>query len=109
MNTESSRVNPSAQRPPPEPIAPNVIGWAVLLLLLGLSVLAAYQPIGIFQPIVHFGIAFTQAAIVFILFMKLRGRPSLKGVFAGAGFFWLMFLFGLSTVDYATRSGFPLR
>jgi cytochrome c oxidase subunit IV len=93
----------------PEPIAPYVIGWAVLLLLLGLSVLAAYQPIGIFQPVVHFGIAFTQAAIVFILFMRLRGRPSLKWVFAGAGFFWLMFLFGLSAVDYATRSGFPLR
>ena len=93
----------------PEPIGPYIIGWAVLLLLLGLSVLAAYQPIGIFQPIVHFGIAFTQAAIVFLLFMRLRGRPSLKWVFAGAGFFWLMFLFGLATVDYATRSGFPLR
>jgi hypothetical protein len=51
----------------------------------------------------------TQAAIVFILFMKLRGRPSLKWVFAAAGFFWLMFLFGLATVDYATRSGFPLK
>lgn len=97
-------------RMPPEPIGPYVLGWAVLLLLLGLSVLAAYEPIGpIFQPIVHFGIAATQAAIVFILFMKLRGRPSLKWVFAAAGFFWLMFLFGLSTVDYATRSGFPLR
>jgi hypothetical protein len=38
-----------------------------------------------------------------------RGRPSLKWVFAAAGFFWLMFLFGLATVDYATRSGFPLK
>lgn len=93
-----------------EPIGPYVLGWAVLLLLLGLSVLAAYEPIGpIFQPVVHFGIAATQAAIVFILFMKLRGRPSLKWVFAAAGFFWLMFLFGLSAVDYATRSGFPLK
>ena len=97
-------------RMPPEPIGPYVMGWAVLLLLLGLSVLAAYEPIGpVFQPIVHFGIAATQAAIVFIIFMKLRGRPSLKWVFATAGFFWLMFLFGLSTVDYATRSGFPLK
>jgi hypothetical protein len=41
--------------------------------------------------------------------MRLRGRPALKWVFAAAGFFWLMFLVGPATVDYATRSGFPLR
>ncbi len=91
----------------PEPLAPYVIGWLVLLLLLGLSVLSAYLDIGIFHPLVNFGIAFTQAAIVFAIFMRLRERPSLKWVFAGAGFFWLMFLFGLSTVDYATRTGWP--
>ena len=38
---------------------------------------------------------------------KLRGRPSLKWVFAAAGFFWLIFMFGLGSIDYATRSGFP--
>ena len=53
----------------------------------------------------QFGIAATQAAIVFILFMRLKGPPSLKWVFAGAGFFWLLFLYGLSTTDYATRRG----
>jgi cytochrome c oxidase subunit IV len=94
-------------RSDPDPIGAYVIGWLVLLLLLGLSVLSAYLDIGIFHSIVNFGIAATQAAIIFILFMRLRGRPSLKWVFAGAGFFWLMFLFGLSTVDYATRTGFP--
>jgi cytochrome c oxidase subunit IV len=91
----------------PEPLIPYVVGYAVLLLLLGLSVLSAYQPIGIFHPIVNFGIAATQAAIIFIIFMRLRGRPSLKWVFAGAGFFWLMFLFGIGFIDYATRTGFP--
>ena len=90
-----------------EPLAPYVIGWLVLLVLLGLSILSAYLDIGIFHPIVNFGIAFTQAAIIFIIFMRLRGRPSLKWVFAGAGFFWLIFMFGLSAVDYATRTGFP--
>ncbi len=91
----------------PDPLGPYIAGWLVLLLLLGLSVLSAYLPIGIFHPIVNFGIALTQAAIVFILFMKLRGRPSLKWVFAGAGFFWLLFLYGLSMTDYATRRGWP--
>ena len=90
-----------------ELLLPYVVAWLVLMLLLGLSVLSAYLDIGIFHPIVNFGIAATQAAIIFIMFMRLRGRPSLKWVFAAAGFFWLLFLFGLSTVDYATRTGFP--
>ena len=90
-----------------DPLGPYLIGWLVLLLLLGLSVLSAYLDIGVFHSIVNFGIAASQAAIIFILFMRLRGRPSLKWVFAAGGFFWLMFLFGLSTVDYATRTGFP--
>lgn len=91
----------------PEPLQLFLLAWAVLLLLLGLSVLSAYLNIGIFHVVVNFGIAFTQAAIVFVLFMKLRGRPSLKWVFAAAGFFWLAVLFGLSGVDYFTRQGFP--
>jgi cytochrome c oxidase subunit IV len=81
-----------------------LIAWAVLLLLLGLSVLSAYIHLGIFQPVVQFGIAATQAAIIFIVFMRLRGRPSLKWVFAGAGFLWLLFLYGIGVSDYATRS-----
>jgi len=92
-----------------EPWLPYVLAWAVLLALLGLSVLSAYLDIGIFHPVVNFGIALTQTALVFILFMKLRGRPSLKWVFAGAGFFWLLLLFGMSAADYFTRQGFPVR
>ncbi len=90
-----------------EPVAPYLAGWAVLLLLLGLSVFSAYRDIGVFHAVVNFGIAATQAAIIFVVFMRLRGRPSLKWVFAGAGFFWLLFLFGLGAVDYMTRSGYP--
>ena len=84
---------------------PYVIGWATLLILLGVSVLSAYLDIGWLHPVVNFGVALTQAAILFILFMNLRGRPSLKWVFAAAGFFWLLFLFALAAVDYFTRSG----
>jgi caa(3)-type oxidase subunit IV len=89
------------------PVLPYVIAWAVLLLLLGLSVLSAFLRIGAWHPVVAFGIAATQATIIFIVFMRLRGRPSLKWAFAGAGFFWLIFMFAFSTTDYATRTGFP--
>ncbi len=92
----------------PEPVIPYIAGWLTLLLLLALGIGSAYLPIGRLHAMVSFGIAATQAAIVFILFMKLRGQPSLKWVFAAAGFFWLIFLFGLGSIDYATRSGFPL-
>lgn len=84
-----------------------IVAWLVLLLLTGLSLLSAYLGLGVPAPIVEFGIAATQVAIVFILFMRLKGRPSLKWLFAGAGFFWLLYLYGLSMTDYATRRGWP--
>ena|SRR5215467_7512296 len=84
-----------------------VTAWLILLLLTGLSVVSAYLHLGVHAPIVQFGIAASQAAIVFVLFMRLRGPPSLKWIFAGAGFIWLLFLYGLSTTDYATRQGWP--
>jgi cytochrome c oxidase subunit 4 len=86
---------------------PYVVAWAVLILLLGLSVLSAYLDIGVLHPVVNFGIAATQAAIILLVFMRLHGRPSLTWVFAGAGFFWLLLLFGLGMADYVTRTGFP--
>lgn len=86
---------------------PFVIAWLVLLLLAGASIGSAFLRIGMFAPVVQFGIAAIQAAIVFLLFMRLKGPPTLKWLFAGAGFFWLLFLFGLSTIDYASRRGWP--
>jgi cytochrome c oxidase subunit 4 len=84
-----------------------VVAWLILLLLTGVSLLSAFLRLGMYGPIVQFGIAATQGAFVFIVFMRLRGPPSLKWIFAGAGFFWLLFLYGLSTTDYATRQGWP--
>jgi cytochrome c oxidase subunit 4 len=88
---------------------PFVIAWLALLLLAGLSIGSAFRGIGVAAPIVEFVIAAAQAATVFVLFMRLKGPPSLKWVVAGAGFFWLLFLYGLSMTDYATRHGWPTR
>ena len=84
-----------------------LVAWLVLLVLLGLGVVSAYLPIGPLHPLVNFGIAATQVAIVFTVFMRLLGPPRIKWVFAGAGFFWLLFLFSLGVIDYLTRTGFP--
>jgi cytochrome c oxidase subunit 4 len=87
---------------------PFVIAWLALLLLAAVSIGSVFLHLGAFAPLVEFGIAAIQAAIVFSLFMRLKGPPSLKWVFAGAGFFWLLILYGLSTTDYASRQGWPL-
>ncbi|MBV9377166.1 MAG: hypothetical protein JO320_19295 [Alphaproteobacteria bacterium] len=90
-----------------EPALLYVIAWLVLILLTGISIGAAFLGLAVWGPVVHFGIAATQAAIIFVLFMRLKGPPSLEWIFAGAGFFWLLFLYGLSATDYATRQGWP--
>lgn len=90
-----------------DPRLTYVTAWLVMLVLAGLSLGSAYLRIGAARPAVEFAIAATQAAILFILFMRLKGPPSLNWVFAGAGFFWLLFLFGLSMTDYAARLGWP--
>jgi caa(3)-type oxidase subunit IV len=89
-------------------LLPYAIAWIVLLALLGLSVLTAYLPLGAaMHPLANFLIATIQAAIVFTIFMRLRHPPAIKWVFAGAGFFWLFFLFALGVVDYLSRQGYP--
>ena len=90
-----------------KPALVYVAAWLVLILLTGVSVLSAFLGIGVYAPAIQYGIAATQAEIVFILFMRLKGPPSLKWIFAGAGFFWLMILYGLSMTDYASRRGWP--
>ncbi|MBV8094908.1 MAG: hypothetical protein JO110_17100 [Acetobacteraceae bacterium] len=90
-----------------EPALLYVVAWVVLVLLTGISVLTAFLGMGVYAPAVEYGIAATQAAVVYILFMRLKGPPSLKWIFAGTGFFWLMILYGLSMTDYASRRGWP--
>ncbi|HEY7242819.1 MAG TPA: hypothetical protein VH678_02930 [Xanthobacteraceae bacterium] len=86
---------------------PFVVAWIVMLVLGGVSLWSAFLALGIWAPMIQFGIAAAQAAILFILFMRLKGPPSLRWVFAFSGFFWLAFLYGLSMTDYADRQGWP--
>ncbi len=87
---------------------PFVTAWVILLLLSALSAWTAFLAMGVWAPIAQFTIAAIQTAALFVLFMRLKGPPSLKWIFAVTGFIWLMFLFGLSMTDYADRQGWPL-
>jgi cytochrome c oxidase subunit IV len=86
---------------------PFVIAWIVLLALAGISIWVAFLGLGIWAPMINFGVSAIQTAIIFIVFMRLKGSPSLKWVFAVTGFVWLLFLYGLSMTDYSNRRGWP--
>jgi cytochrome c oxidase subunit IV len=98
------RVEVDAKRARPLPF---VIAWIALIALAGVSLWSAFWGIGHWGVMIQFGLAAMQAAVVFILFMRLKGPPSLRWVFAFSGFFWLVFLYGLGMTDYSNRRGWP--
>lgn len=100
--TIGPEIHPKRARP-----LPFIVAWVVLVLLAGVSLGTAFLGIGAWAVIVQFGIATIQVATLFVLFMRLKGSPSLKWVFAVSGFLWLSFLYGLSMTDYADRQGWP--
>lgn len=95
-------VDPKHARP-----TPFVVALVIMLLLAGVSLWTAFLGMGAWGPVVQFGIAAIQTFILFSLFMRLKRGRSLKWVFAASGFFWLLFLYGLSMTDYGTRRGWP--
>jgi cytochrome c oxidase subunit IV len=84
-------------------LKPLLLSWAALMVLLGSTLGLAFVPMGSFNIVVALAIATMKALIVFAVFMELWTGPSLRWVFAGAGFFWLMIMFFLSEADYLTR------
>jgi cytochrome c oxidase subunit 4 len=90
------------------PLRPLILAWLALLLLLALTLGLAYVPIGRVNWLVALGVASAKALVVLAVFMELREGPSLRWVFAAAGFFWLAILLFLSLADYATRTGWAV-
>lgn len=81
-----------------------VVGaWLALLLLLALTVLGAYQPLGTGNTVLALAIATAKALIVLAVFMELYESNALTTGFAAAGFFWLGILLWLSLADFVTR------
>jgi cytochrome c oxidase subunit 4 len=86
---------------------PFVVAWIVILLTAGISAWTAFLGLGLWAPVIQFGIAAIQTVLLFVLFMRLKSSPSLTWVFAFSGFFWLLFLYGLTMMDYSNRQGWP--
>ena len=84
-----------------------LLAWLALLALLLATLGLAFVPMGSGNIAVALTIGWIKGLIVALVFMKLARGASLRWVFAGAGFFWLLFLFGLTATDYLTRQGWP--
>lgn len=81
--------------------------WVGQLLLLGMSIFAAYR-LGFGDLPLALGIAFLQVVALIVLFMMPQKAGALGWVFCGAGTFWFLILLGLSSTDYLTRlAGLP--
>jgi cytochrome c oxidase subunit IV len=91
----------------PKPPPSLVWSWIGLALLLALTLGMAFIPLGTGNIVAALAFAAAKAIIVLLVFMELTRGHSLKLIFAGAGLFWLIIMFGLSFTDYTTRTGFP--
>lgn len=77
--------------------------FAALLVGTALTVAVAFFDLGALNNVVMLGIACTKALLVVLFFMHVRWGTRLTWVVAGAGFFWLLILFGLTMSDYMSR------
>jgi cytochrome c oxidase subunit 4 len=77
--------------------------WLALLALLFASFGLAYVPLGAWNTLIGIAIAFVKAGLVVLLFMELIQAQALVRLAAAAGLFFLMVLFGLTTIDVIMR------
>ena len=77
--------------------------FAALLGLLGATVGIAWLELGAWNFPAAAAVATLKAGLILLFFMHVRYNPPLTWLVAGAGFFWLAILFGLTLNDYWTR------
>jgi len=82
---------------------PYVLVWIALLVLLGLSAVSSLLALGTFNLVSNFAIAALKAALVVIVFMRIRRSERTVHVAAAAGIVWLALLIALSLSDFLAR------
>ena len=74
-----------------------------LYLLLALTSVLAFAPLGDWNWLVSIIIAFTMAGLILLFFMKVRYSEPLIWLTSAAGFTWLSLLIFLVVLDYISR------
>lgn len=80
------------------------IVFALLLVLLALTIAAARIADPVLNTVVALTIASTKAGLIIVYFMHLRFSTPLTKVIAISGFIWLAILIVFTLSDFATRS-----
>ena len=87
------------------PVRLYVMNGIALMVLLGLTLVAAMFDLHEWNVVIALTIAVIKALLVVLYFMHLRFSTRLVQVFGGAAIFWLLILFTLTLTDYFSRSG----
>jgi cytochrome c oxidase subunit IV len=77
---------------------------AILLVMTGVTVGAAYIEMGVFNPIVALAIGVFKATLVVLFFMHVKYSSKLTKLTVGAGLFTFMALIGMTLADYISRA-----
>jgi cytochrome c oxidase subunit 4 len=85
------------------PLRIYAIIFATLLLLTLVTVDVATYNFGMMNIYIALAVATTKATLVILYFMHVRYAPALVGVFAAAGFVWLLLLLTFTLSDFITR------
>jgi cytochrome c oxidase subunit 4 len=80
-----------------------VLAWLALLILLGLTVVVSFMPLGSFNLPISLCIAGVKASIIGFVFMRLIEVSPLQRLAAMAGPVWIFIMFVLMASDYLTR------
>lgn len=78
--------------------------YITLLVFTGLTVLAAYFDLGLFNPVLAIFIACTKASIVILFFMHAKYQTRLIKMTIAAGFFTFLVLITMTMSDYVSRA-----
>jgi len=89
------------------PIRTYLTIFAILMILLVVTVAVAFVHLGEFNLIVAMMIAIIKAALVVLFFMHVKYSSRLVQVYVVAGFLWVGIMFAFTFADYATRQWTP--
>ena len=103
MSTHVSHSNSSDHHPHVVSVQTNLIIFALLMVLLVLTVVAAYTITGTWGIIVAMIIATVKAILILAYFMHVRFGSKLQFLFAVAAFFWLGLMILITLMDYSSR------
>jgi cytochrome c oxidase subunit 4 len=77
--------------------------FIALMILLSLTIAAAFLNLGPWSLMLALSIAVAKALLIILFFMHVRYSSHLSWIFAGVGFFWLLILIVLTLSDYISR------